>query len=1053
MKEQNTPYIAINASAGSGKTYTLVQRILIICLQYENNHDAIKNILALTFTNKAANEMKERIIEWLKDFTKNNYEQNQDLINIQNVLKQQGKNVTLQDLHRRSQKVLDYILHHYSTLNIGTIDKFNARLVRSFAYELGLPQQFRLEIQSEPFLIEAVDKMLDDIGEDETISSAFMDYINYNLDNEERINLSNTLYKTAKHFVNDIHHEELNQNKNFDWQAYEKAKNNLRESITNHKSEIKKLATEAQNLIKSKNLEPTDFATASGGSIGKWFASVLQYLQNKNAKFPLPENEETAVEKISKGAAAKAKNRQADILEILDFLMKNRAIIISEYVEMEKKNKILSEILPLKINKEIQEQLQGIEQENDLVLLSKFNVMINENLKNEPSNFIYEKIGTRYNHFFFDEFQDTSKMQWENILPLKEHTVTSDHSSFTIVGDPKQSIYRFRGGDSELMLNILNKNEESPVKVFVENLGNNWRSAKHIVDFNNELYSYISQDLKPEHHSLFGEQARQIPQKKFLGRVKVNLTEYSRKSDDFYEPVAEQMHRNIQECIHNGYDFSDITILCRTGKEIQKYAQLLGKLTVNYHENESYIKTISEKGLTLDSSLTLRAVIDFLNWESQPKNKQFLVKMLYNLNELGRIKMQDFSEELLAILQIDQHSELVENIEKRFGLKLNRKHLPQLNLYNYIEFFVREFSLPNKETDFLLNFLEMLYNFTQNAGMTVKDFVKYWEEEAHNISIQASENIDAINLMTIHSAKGLEFPVVFLPMKNSHKDNDFDEWYAVTDATQELKSVNIKGFKKEIANYNNDMADFNDQNIYKNKIDRFCIQYVATTRPVEQLFLYLQKPSKSNNYLEIYDFIESKNTHQEDEFDLYPEEEESYKKQKIKETAERKTLEVKSLSETKENTNNIRIATPSKNYQQTKEAVRIGIFVHEILEKIISEKDVSRVLQQYLLEGIITNNEKSAIEERLFKIIKNEKYSMFFNKNHKAFNEKEIMISEDGKTEIYRPDRMVETENGIFVIDFKTGAENEKYEKQVETYREILEKTGRKVAGTEVVYV
>jgi len=182
--------------------------------------------------------MKGRILKWLKDFTQKNYAENGDLKNIQEALAARGIRVTMQDLHERSQKVLDYILHHYSTLNIGTIDKFNSRLVRSFSYELGLAHQFNLEIQSEPYLIEAVDKMLDEIGENGQISDAFMDFVNYNLDNDERVNINKTLYRKAKQFVSDIHYEELKNNADFDWQAYEATKNRLRNEIAELKKRI-----------------------------------------------------------------------------------------------------------------------------------------------------------------------------------------------------------------------------------------------------------------------------------------------------------------------------------------------------------------------------------------------------------------------------------------------------------------------------------------------------------------------------------------------------------------------------------------------------------------------------------------------------------------------------------------------------------------------------------------------------------------------------------------------------------------------------------------------
>lgn len=1045
--ENSKQYTAINASAGSGKTYTLVQRVLMICLRYEKQHDAIKHILALTFTNKAANEMKERILKWLKDFTKPNYEENEDLKKIKEALQNQKIRVTMKDLHERSQKVLDYILHNYSTLNIGTIDKFNARLVRSFSYELGLAHQFNLEIQSEPFLIEAVDKMLDEIGGNDLISDAFMDFVNYNLDNDERISINKSLYNKAKQFVSDIHYEELKSNADFDWEAYEKAKKILRDEISEHKKEAFELAKKSLKLISDNGLSEEDFQGKSNG-IAAWFKKYLAYINKRADKFPFS----GSVEAYLKLTTSKDPVVINSIENIISELISNRAQIIDHYIQESKKSKILSELLPLKINKEIQEKLNEIEEENDLVLLSKFNVLINENLKNEPSNFIYEKIGTRYQHFFFDEFQDTSKMQWQNMLPLKDHTVSSEGHSFTLVGDPKQSIYRFRGGDSELMLNILHEKD-----VNVEVLGENWRSAKNIVTFNNELYEYIATGLAPDHKELFTEKAKQIPQKKFLGRVKINLSPYTSKGDDFDISSAEQMHRNIQECIDNGFKFSDITILCRTGKEIQKYSQLLGSKKVNYFGKEDYIKTISEKGLTLDLSNTLKALIEFLKWEVQPKNRQFIIKALYYLNKLGRIEILDFSKDILELLEIKNDRKLLETIETKYGLKLSQKDIPNLNLYNYIEYFVHEFAVEGKETDFLLNFLENLYNFTQNAGMTVKDFIKFWDEEAHDESIQASENVDAINMMTIHAAKGLEFPVVFLPMKNAHKDAKFNEWFNL-EGFDELKSVNIKAFNKEIANLDDNLAVFNEENTYKNKIDRFCIQYVATTRPVEQLFLYIQRPSKpESNNLEIFDFIQTKNPENLDEFDIYPEVDGSFRKiikEKEKEDEKKKeTMDIQSLSKTPEAKENIRIATPSKSYQNTKESVRIGIFVHEILEKINSEKDIDFVLQQYILEGTITETEKVEIVDRILNVIRDENYSKYFDENLSVINEKEIMISENGETEIFRPDRMVQTENGLIIIDFKTGAEHEKYEKQVETYREILEKTGRKVAGTEIIYV
>ena len=997
--------------------------------------------------------MKERILFYLGEFVKDNYSENQDLKNIQEALAEQGYRISLDDLQLRSQKVLDYILHHYSTLNIGTIDKFNSRLVKSFSYELGLAQNFNLEIQPEPYLIEAVDKMLDEIGEEQTVSEAFMDFVNYNLDNNERVNLNQTLYSSAKKFVNDIHYKPLQDNKDFEWKAYENKKNELRETIKRLKSQSLDITQKALELIKSRDIEIEHFASGKNG-IGGFFVNMLEFHNIKDKKFPFPTaSEDSKIETFLKGASAKGKHKQSEIADILPQLISWRREIIDLYIDSQKKERILQAILPLKVNADIQKKLMEIEEENDLVLLSKFNIIINENLRNEPSAFIYEKVGTQFQHYFFDEFQDTSVMQWQNFLPLRDNSITSDNTSFTIVGDPKQSIYRFRGGESKLMLDIISGEETTPKKAIAEHLKFNWRSAKNIVDFNNRLYDFMSQNLSEEHQKIFGENAIQGAQSKLDGRVKVHLLENSVKAV-FYEETSQKMQQDIQECLDNGFTFSDITILCRGNNDIFNYSQLLGNLKVNYNGKETYIKTISEKGLTLDLSFTIKALIEFLKWEINPKNRQFLVKMMYFLNVSGRIKMNDFTSEIKTILSLESKKDIENYINAHYQIKLVQNDVPQLNLYNFIEYYIQEFSVENKEIDFLLNFLEMLFNYTQNAGATLKEFLKFWDDEASKISIQASENIDAVQIMTIHKAKGLEFPVVFIPMENKNNDKKFSEWYDLN-SEDELKTVILNQFSPELENYDEDLAQFNFENSYRNKIDRFCIQYVATTRPVEQLFFYIEKPSKSSNNLELYDFVTqfqpTENGESLESFDIFPVSD--LKKQKKKEKKDYQSENINSISQQTEKVSNIEIATTSKNYQNRVEHVRMGIFTHEILSQIKTKKDVTKVLNSYLLEGKITNEEKTSILERIENVLNDANYSVYFTENLKIINEREMFATENEQSKTYRPDRLLETKDGFIIIDFKTGEEKEKDQKQVETYKNKLEQFGKKVVKTDVIYI
>ncbi|WP_080777841.1 UvrD-helicase domain-containing protein [Chryseobacterium phocaeense] len=1042
-------YTVINASAGSGKTYALVQRLLMICLRYPNQQQSIRNILALTFTNKAANEMKERILTWLGNFSAENFAENGDLKNIQKAFEAEGLKITIDELHVRSKKLLDYVLHNYSTLNIGTIDRFNSRLVRSFSYELGLAKNFNLEIEAEPFLIEAVDKMLDQIGENENISNSFMDYVDYSLENNERINLNKNLYDSAKEFVKDIHYEHLKSNQSFDDTNYEQIKNTLRKEIVQNKKQSAELAAQSVELFRSRNIEIEDFAQGKNG-IGGFFTKVQDFYSQKRPGFPFPTTlEESVINNYRKGASSKSKAKEPEIFEILDQLLENRMRLILLYIETQKKEKILSALLPLKVNKDIQDELKKIEEENDLVLLSKFNILINENLKNEPSAFIYEKVGSQFQHYFFDEFQDTSELQWQNFVPLRDHSVSTENTSFTLVGDPKQSIYRFRGGESKLMLDIINKKELSPREADLLVLKDNWRSAKNIVQFNNELYRYHSGGLQEEHRNIFGEDAEQSPKSQIEGRVKVSLIE-NLTNEDFYNDTSEKMRKDIQESLDNGFKFSDITILCRGNFDIFSYSQKLGNLKVNYRGEETNIKTISDKGLTLELSNTLKSVIEFLRWEINPKNKPNLIMMMYYLNTLGRIHMADFTLEMKEILDIETHEEILQFIQNKYSLKLKQDNFPRFNLYNFVEYYINEFAVENKETDFLLNFLEMLFNFTQNAGASTKEFLKYWDEEASGYTIQASENIDAVQIMTIHKSKGLEFPIVFIPMMNKNRDSEFTNWFD-TNNNDALKSVNINQFSKNLEVYDEEIEAFNKKNSYKNLIDRLCLQYVATTRPVEQLFFYLQKANKTSNNLELLEFFNDKNPENADEFDLYEVHPEMLKKNSRDKTSLFKTRDIQNLKNINENRSSIKIATPSKNYQVRNEKVRIGLFVHELLSKINTEKDTAKVLESYLLEGQITLDEKNEIQETLIQIIR--KYSEFFDEKWEVINEKDIMISEHGQSHIFRPDRILKSEEGYIIVDFKTGEQTEKNERQIEKYKNILESLGRKVLKTQLIYL
>ncbi|MDY6026241.1 UvrD-helicase domain-containing protein [Bergeyella zoohelcum] len=1037
-------YKAITASAGSGKTYTLVQKLLMICLAEPQQHTVIQNILALTFTNKAANEMKSRILGWLDGFAADDYLENNDLKGLLQALKKQGKTVDIEELHLRAKKLRDYILHNYSVLNISTIDKFNAKLVRSFAYELGLAKNFNIEINADPYLIEAIDQMLEKVGEDEKLSTEFIDFVEYNYDNEKRVNLHNELFRSAKNYISDTNYEALKKNEKFDSLYYQKATETLQKRIQQINKEIVTIAERSLQLIEKQGLSVSDFSGGRKNSIVLFFENIIQ--KNDIKLRASTEDEEKTVANYLKGASSSGKKKENEVLSILEPLMNARMDIIQKEVEKQKISKIMDALLPLKVQQNLQKELALIENENDLVLLSKFNILIHENLQKEPAPFIYEKVGTRFQHFFLDEFQDTSLMQWKNIIPLRDESIAQDKTSFTIVGDPKQSIYRFRGGDSQIMIDILNHNEITPQPATIEILDSNWRSAANIVAFNNTLYEWHSHTLAPEHQEIFGKNAFQKPQSSKKGRVKVHLMEQSIKTE-FYEAIAEKMHHDIQECVNNGYALKDITILCRNTDDIFHLITLLSQRKIQYENQEIFIKTLSERGLTLDISHTLNALIHFLKWNTNTKREQDFILMLHHLNQIKRINFQDFTEESLALLQLDTQVRL-EKLKTDWNLHLSEVNGQHFNLYNSVENLIHQMKMEGTEGDFILSFLEEVYSFSQNTSATPKRLTQLWDEELHKKTLQASENLDAIQLMTIHKSKGLEFPIVFLPIRKDNKDSKFIDWFSV-DSIDGISSVNIDGFKGNLNAYDENIRAFNEKNIYQNKIDRLSLQYVATTRPIDQLFLYLEKPNQPTQN-ELVDFILEKFPNAPEELEFFEDFDAEKTSLKNHVAPTQDTLNISGFSST-ETPTQITIATPSKSYQQKDEKVRMGIFIHELLSKISTEKDLLPTLQKYILKGIIHHKEAQIIQKNIEETIR--KYPEYFSPKHTILNERELIYFENGQKYILRPDRIISTEEGVYIIDFKTGTEHEKYKNQMRQYQNALENMGKKVIGTDLVYL
>ncbi len=433
-----------DASAGSGKTYTLVKEIVTILLQ-SPKPDAFKNVLAVTFTNKAANEMKERILEDLHEFSSDQYASSTKLQDIA-----QDLNVDIDVLHERSKAILSSILHNYSQFAISTIDKFNLRLMRSFAADLGLSMNFDVEMNVEELLNESVDIMFSQLEEDGTLTQILSELALDNLTNDKYWDLSRDMVGNAKLLMKDQFLNEIDKLKNIPLEDFNDFRQELGDRLKKIEKQLKSNAKQVLNEVENLGLSEGDFYGGANKAIVKFF----QKHANGNLAFPTTTHEEVIEEEKYTSGKANA-DAKAKIEAYFPTLKSRYYESLELLIERNFWEKIYSTSKPFTVFNEIDKVVDEIKMDNNLLLISDFNEILSKNLKKQSVDFIYERIGNRFENYFVDEFQDTSRLQWENLTPLLDNALAQD-DTVMIVGDPKQSIYRFKGGDTNLMLELMN---------------------------------------------------------------------------------------------------------------------------------------------------------------------------------------------------------------------------------------------------------------------------------------------------------------------------------------------------------------------------------------------------------------------------------------------------------------------------------------------------------------------------------------------------------------------------------------------------------------------
>lgn len=1033
----SSSFLIYNASAGSGKTFTLVKEYLKVLFK-SNNPTAFKNILAITFTNKASAEMKTRIIDALVAFSKHSNESDKNHM-FEQICEELG--ISENELKNKSAVILDTLIHNYAAFDISTIDGFVHKLIKTFAYDLKIPLNFEVELDTHSLLLEAVDRLISKAGTNTSLTKVLVDYALEKADDDKSWDISRDLYAISKLLLNENDIPYLSTLKDKTLDDFNRLKNNVKKDIKTLETAIIEKAQGVLDLIAEASLLPEDF---NRKSLPKHFES----LQSKNfdVKFDaawqadLIEGNNLYPKRVSDNVASTIDSIQSQLAKA--FLETKALAYRIKFLQALYRN-----ITPLSVLNEIQKELNDIKNEQNTILISEFNTLISNEIKDQPTPFIYERFGERFKHYFIDEFQDTSQLQWENLVPLIDNALSSEKGSAMIVGDAKQAIYRWRGGKAEQFMELFNKTVNPfSIESQIISLDSNFRSSETIVGFNNSFFEYLSETLFSNdiHRELY-KGARQQPNSNEKGYVNLDFLEFD-SSEERELAYNQKTLDIILGCLDQGYALNDICVLVRKKKEGIAIAEFL---------SASGLKIMSSETLLLINSIKVRFIINLLKLTAQPNNLEIKAAVLNDLIVVFNIENKhDF---LKKHINLDLKS-FFKSLEF-LGCQIDYAELPHLSLYDLVETFVRSFKLVKKSDAYIQYFMDVVLEFSNRQKADLQSFLEYFESQSDKLSIVAPEGFDAVQIMTIHKSKGLEFPVVIFPYAdlNIYREINPTEWFPLDTKSYNDFSYALLNYSSAFENFGEAGAAIFNRHQSELELDNINLLYVALTRPVEQLYVVSKKDMNSKGVVSNNTFsgffiayLQQKNLW--DDYTLAYEFGEKINKQ-IHKTNKSNFIVAQEFVSVSRNDNNIMITTNSGYLWDTdqKDAIEKGNLVHDIMALIKTKDDVAFAFSDFLSAGKINKEQADELKPLVLKLVSHPKLSPYFDSKNDIYNERDIIAQNNL---IIRPDRLVIfPDNTATLIDYKSGAQNQKHELQLINYEEVLHAMNFVVSKKILIYI
>lgn len=1053
----------LKASAGSGKTFSLALEYIAQAIKEGSD---FRQVLAVTFTNKATKEMKERIVFFLKKLS---LDEDKSLCQ----LLEEKTGLTHREIQKRSFFVLKNILHNYSHFSVSTIDSFNQKILRAFTREIGLIGNFNLELNTQKIVEAGIDLVLDSGSDKKDIKKWLLEFIKDKLQQgkswdikKDLKSLAMELYSEAFKIIELKHRYELPDAGQL--QDYVQTLRKIKHAF---EQQMKTFGRQAEAIATQYDLAVTDFKYGKTGAFNYFLkiqANPADCIPGSRvmACYHNPDNW------FNKNSIKREEIERAVRAGLQDILVNALSFYEKKYGEYTTADAILRNIFTLGLFSEIKNAIDAYKRENDIFLLSDTNVFLKGIIGENEAPFIYEKTGSWYRNFLIDEFQDTSRLQWANFKPLVANSLAENQPNL-IVGDAKQSIYRWRGGEWELIEKELLADFH---KEYLEtkNLETNWRSSPEVVAFNNAVFEILPhafrsafESLNTSEQTMFGGDFNLIYQNANqnvaegnagkTGYVKVDFSAKEENKKEWKEMALEWLKQNIDRLLEHGYSPGSIAILTRTKGEGAEVVDFLHEQ--NDGSGRRY-EVLSNESLLLVNFPAIRLIINCLKFIRDPESELALanvaVEYFYTKNSKDKLSellaKVTFKEELSSLFP----SQFMANIEAF------RQH----SLLEAVAEIIAIFHLNShpENTACLTAFQDVALNYVNENTNDTRAFLEWWDDEAGKQTLKSPENAEAIQVMTIHKSKGLEFDVVFIPFLNWNVDhntnNDVYMW--CENKTEPFSQLRVAPMR-----YQNRLSgslfagEFFDEK-HRAYIDNLNLCYVAFTRAKQALFLHAELPAQDRKKGKkafcvsdlLFDALATDNFALKSCFNEDEGKFESGNLGRRKNMAEKKAgtahLFMQNRWTEKAELKRRGREFLKKDPHNRKQKINYGLIVHEILAELKGLDELEKVLARYQTEGLISAEEFKILKDQLDSIVANPEVARWFETGWEVKTESAILSKDNGEL---RPDRVMINNKSAIIIDFKTGSENPQHVKQIVRYRNKLIEMGYESVKAFLLYI